>query len=116
MKEYKNEILHVKSLKVFEVFFNQFQNDPNKYEAKIYLLTLLIPNMSRRQGFKILKILESVIEEPYEKSIFYNNINPVRVGLMMYKLLDDLHNKLETSDGVTNNLKSKIKDKLLSIV
>jgi hypothetical protein len=31
-------------------------------------------------------------------------------------LLDDLHRTLETSDGVTNNLKSKIKDKLIAIV
>ena len=51
MKQYKNEILKNKSLKIFDVFFRQFQTDPSKYEAKIYLLTLLMPCMSRKQGF-----------------------------------------------------------------
>ena len=35
---------------------------------------------------------------------------------MLYKLLDDLHTKMNTSDGVTNSLKNSIKDKLLSII
>jgi hypothetical protein len=79
-------------------------------------LTLLMPNMTRKQALQILRILENIIEETYENSVFYRNINPIRVGLMLYKLLDDLHVTMETSDGVTNHLKSLIKDKLLSIV
>ena len=48
MKEYKNEILKFKNLKVLEKFFNHFQSDPTMFEAKIYLLTLLMPSMSRK--------------------------------------------------------------------
>ena len=116
IKEYKSEILKFKNLKVLDRFFLHFETDPTKYEAKIYLLTLLMPSMSRKQAFTLLKILESVIEEPYEKSVFYRNNNPIRVGLMLYKLLDDLHSKMNTSDGVTNSLKNSIKDKLLRII
>ena len=116
MKEYKSEILKFKNLKVLDRFFEHFETDPTKYEAKIYLLTLLMPSMSRKQAFTILKVLESVIDETYENSVFYRNNNPIRVGLMLYKLLDDLHKKLDTSDGVTNSLKSLIKEKLLSVI
>ena len=35
---------------------------------------------------------------------------------MIYKLLDDLHHKMDTSDGVTNTLKSTVQEKLVSIV
>ena len=91
MKEYKNEILKFKNLKVLDKFFNHFQNDPTMFEAKIYLLTLLTPSMSRKQAFQFLKVLEVVVDESYENSVFYRNINPIRVGLMLYKLLDDLY-------------------------
>jgi hypothetical protein len=91
MKEYKNEILKFKSLKVLDKFFNHFENDPTMYEAKIYLLTLLMPSMSRKQAFQFLKVLDVVINQSYENSVFYRNINPIRVGLMLYKLIDDLH-------------------------
>jgi hypothetical protein len=91
MKEYKSEILKFKNLKVLDKFFEHFETDSTKYEAKIYLLTLLMPSMSRKQAFAILKVLEGVIDESYENSVFYRNNNPIRVGLMLYKLLDDLH-------------------------
>lgn len=48
MKEYKNEIIQHKNFKVLDKFFEHFKNDPTKYEAKIYLLTLLMPSMSRK--------------------------------------------------------------------
>lgn len=72
--------------------------------------------MSRKQGFKLLKILEEVVDEPYENSIFYRNINPIRVGLMLYKLITDLHIKLQTSDGVTLSVLNKVRGKLVSIM
>ena len=116
MKEYKNEILKFKNLKILDRFIKHFENDPTKYEAKIYLLTLLMPSMSKKQAFTLLKVLEGVIDESYENSVFYRNNNPIRVGLMVYKLLDDLHEKLDTSDGVTNSMKNLVKEKLLSII
>jgi hypothetical protein len=57
-----------------------------------------------------------MVGESYEGSVFYKNINPIRTGLMIYHLVDDLHYHCDTADGVTTNLKETIKEKLIAVV
>jgi hypothetical protein len=116
MKEYKLEILKLKTLKAVDYLMKQMDGDPTKYEAKVYLATLLMPCMSRVQGQELTKILESMVSQSYEKNVFYKNINPIRTGLMVYKLVHDLHYHCDTADGVTTNLKQTVKEKLIGVV
>ena len=37
-----------------------------------------------------MKIFEEILSEPAENSIFRQNINPLRVGLTLFKLIDDI--------------------------
>ena len=46
--------------------------------------------MKKHQAEKIMKVFEEVLSEPAENSIFRQNINPLRVGLTLYKLIDDI--------------------------
>jgi hypothetical protein len=74
----------------FDVLGDHFKNDLSKYEVKIALLQRLKPFMKKPQAEKIMKIFEEVLSEPAENSIFRQNINPLRVGLTLYKLIDDI--------------------------
>jgi hypothetical protein len=47
MKEYKLEILKFKELKAVDYLIQQMDGDPSKYEAKVYLASLLMPCMTR---------------------------------------------------------------------
>jgi hypothetical protein len=84
------DLLLVPYLACFDVLGDHFKNDLSKYEVKIALLQRLRPFMKKAQAEKIMKIFEEVLSEPAENSIFRQNINPLRVGLTLYKLIDDI--------------------------
>jgi len=46
-----------------------------------------MPLMTRLIAAKFMKIIEGVLNEPASNSIFKNNLNPLRVGLMLYRTL-----------------------------
>jgi len=49
-----------------------------------------MPLMNRKIAAKIMKILEGILNEPANNSVLRNNVNPLRVGLMLYRLIDDI--------------------------
>ena len=48
-----------------------------------------------------MKTIEGVISEPSSNSIFKNNINPLRVGLMLYRVLDEVQKEYAYSEHST---------------
>ena len=63
-----------------------------------------------------MKIFEEVLSEPAENSIFRQNINPLRVGLTLYKLIDDIQITFNYSKYTSEFMKNKIEDQLKSII
>jgi hypothetical protein len=63
-----------------------------------------------------MKIFEEVLSEPAENSIFRQNINPLRVGLTLYKLIDDIQIEFNYSKYTSQFMKNKIEDQLKSII
>ena len=49
---------------------------------------------------KLISALKTVLGLSADKGIFCNNLNPLRAGLMFYKLIEDLHNEFGFSDHV----------------
>ena len=78
--------MKAKELPIFDVLFNSME-DTKRYEAKVAVALLAQPLMNRRLAFKLMKILLTVLEEPATNSVLRNNINPLRVGLMLYRLI-----------------------------
>jgi len=37
-----------------------------------------------------MKLMEQMLNEPASNSIFRNNINPLRVGLILYRVLEEV--------------------------
>jgi hypothetical protein len=67
-----------------------------------------MPFMKKVQSEKIMKIFEEVLSEPAENSIFRQNINPLRVGLTLYKLIDDIQKEFNYSMYCSLYMKNKI--------
>lgn len=45
-----------------------------------------------------MKVILGVIDAPANDSVLRNNINPLRTGLMLYRLIDELTTKFQYSE------------------
>jgi hypothetical protein len=50
-------------------------------------------------------IFEKTLKEPPKNSIFRKNINPLRLGLIFYSVLDDVENTFDNLVYSSQNLK-----------
>ena len=55
-----------------------------------------------------MKTIERVLENEASKSIFKWNVNPLRVGLELYKVLDKVQEDHGYSEHLTNTMKENI--------
>jgi hypothetical protein len=84
-----NDLMQVPYLPVVDTLLSHFKSDMSKYEVKLALLSKLSPFMLKYQAVKFMKIFEFVLNQEAEKSLFIANINPLRTGLIMFKIIDD---------------------------
>ena len=57
-----------------------------------------------------MEIFDIVLKKPANESIYKQNINPLRVGLTMYKLIDDIQHEFNYSSFSSATMKSIITD------
>jgi hypothetical protein len=89
-KRFMSDFLKARNLPIFETLFSHFSEDKSRYEAKIVLMMNILPFMNKLLATKFMKIIEKVINLPASESIFKYNINPLRVGLMLYRVIDEI--------------------------
>ena len=82
----------------------------SKYEVKIALVQKLKPFMKKYQAEAFMEIFDVVLKKPANESIFKQNINPLRVGLTMFKLIDDIQREFNYSPYSSATMKSLITD------
>ena len=46
--------------------------------------------MNRNVAARLMKIIEGILKEPSSNSILKNNVNPLRIGLMLYRVIDQI--------------------------
>jgi hypothetical protein len=46
--------------------------------------------MNRQIAARFMKTMENIVAEPASNSILKKNINPMRVGLILYRVLDEV--------------------------
>ena len=63
IKRFIGDLLKARDLNFFDMFFEQFK-DTKYYEAKIELILVSLPLMSKKQALKLLKILRGAQLEP----------------------------------------------------
>jgi len=59
---------------------------------KLAIVEKLMPVITKKQAYQLMKVFEEVIGNDANASIFRANINPLRLGLQLYKLIDDIAN------------------------
>ena len=85
-----NDLMNQGYLPVFDALFENLKGDTSMYEIKLTIIERLIPTMSKDQTEVFMKLIESVLGESSDNSIFQNNLNPLRLGLQLYKTIDDV--------------------------
>jgi hypothetical protein len=90
VKRFMSDLLKAKYLPIFDQLFQHFVNDTSRYEGKLALMMNVMPLMNKNLAARFMKIIEQILNEPAKRSIFKNNINPLRVGLMLYRVLDEV--------------------------
>ena len=91
-KRFMSDFLKQRNLPIFDVLFQHFTDDNTRYEAKLALMLNIMPFMNKTLASRFMKIVEQVLNKPAHESIFKNNINPLRVGLMLYRVIDEVQN------------------------
>jgi len=66
--------------------------------------------MNRALAARFMKIVEEVLHEPASNSIFRNNLNPLRMGLMLYKLVTEVKEEHAYSENSTKLMQESIVD------
>jgi hypothetical protein len=61
----------------------------------------IFPMMNKTKAAKFMKIIEEVIQNKSENSILKMNMNPMRVGLMLYRLVNEVQNEFGYSQNST---------------
>ena len=68
--------------------------------------------MNKSLATRFMKIVEEVLNFSPEDSIFKNNINPLRVGLMLYRVVDEVQTLYHYSINSTNLMKEKLSSQM----
>lgn len=113
-----SDLLKAKRLNIFESLFNQFAEDLTRYEAKLYLILKLLPLMTKQVSAKFMKTIENVLMTPGQNSFIRCNLNPLRIGLLLYRVLDEvyqLHNYSKNSTDLMKTTLVKQMEKVLNI-
>ena len=107
-KRFLSDLLKANDLPIFEILFKHLLDDTSRYEAKIGLVINCLPLMNRDIAIKLMKLLEIVIKEPASNSVLKHNINPFRVGLMLYRTIDLIQDRFQYSEHSSKLMKENI--------
>jgi len=63
-----------------------------------------------------MKIIESVLDYPVENSIYVKNLNPLRLCMQLYKIIDDIYLKYNYSEYVSNTMKDTLIKQIVRVL
>lgn len=75
-----------------------------------------MPRMKQREAEDFIKTFEKVIHDTAEESFFRYNANPIRCGLVLYKMIDDLENQFELKSYTSDKMKQKLYQDIIKII
>ena len=59
-----------------------------------------------------MKIIEGVVGEQAHNSVLKMNINPLRTGLMLYRVIDEVYHAFQYSAGTTQIMKDQLSEQI----
>lgn len=104
-----NDLSRMGYLYFLDTLISTFKVDKEMMEVKLAIVAVLIPYMSNMQTVNFMKTIETMLEDPPEESLMRVNLNPLRVCMIMYKVIDDIQHQVQYSSYATKVIKEKIK-------
>ena len=111
-----NDLIKVEYLPIFDTLFEYLKADTSMFEIKITIIEKLIPAMTNAQAESFMKIIEHSLEETSENSVFRNNLNPLRLGVQLYKIVEDVQKKSGFSEFIATHIKEHINQQVCKIL
>jgi hypothetical protein len=109
---FMSDLLKAKYLPIFERQFGAFKDDTSRYEAKLALIMNCLPLMNKNLAAKFMKIIEGVLKEPATNSFLKNNTNPLRCGLMLFRVLCEVSEQHGYSENSTNLMRDILTEQI----
>lgn len=77
-------------LSFLDTLIEFFKLDNEMLEVKLAIISMLIPNMSNMQAVTFMKTIETVLDDPPEDCMMRVNLNPLRVSMILYQVIDQI--------------------------
>ena len=72
--------------------------------------------MNRNVATRLMKVIEGVLQESSDNSILKNNINPLRVGLMFYRVIDEIQTTFAYSEHSSRLMKDTLCEQIVKVL
>jgi hypothetical protein len=115
-KRFMSDLLKATSLPIFDQLFIHLNDDMTRYESKLFIILNCMPLMNRQLAARFMKIIEEVISNSAQDSIFKHNINPMRVGLVLFRVVDEVQKEYGYSEHSTEIMKETITEQIVKLL
>ena len=112
LKAFNRDVVKYTPPPSFVSLFEKMKNTL-RYEAKVAVAMEACPLMSKREAFELMRIIIEIIDEPASNSILRNNINPLRVSLMVYRLISEIKDTHQYSAHTSKVVCDKLSDQIV---
>ena len=100
-------------LPIIDNFIEDFKRDTIKSEIRLALFEKLTPVIKKSQANRFVQILQDTIGNDANDSIFKNNINPLRLGLMLIKTINDIQVEYGYSKSTVMKMQNEIEEQMV---
>ena len=80
-------------------------DNPRYYDSKLILLFNILPLIKKTRAKEFMKIFEKLLKEQKSDSLFEYNSNPIAVGLLLLKVIDEIHHRFNYSQFAVDQMK-----------
>ncbi len=94
--KFQKELNDVEIIPFLYILETKLESEYSKYEIKLQLLQQAIPLIKKQQAQRIVLILKNTLDLKPSESIFLKNINPLRLGLIFYSVIEDFKRKFNS--------------------
>jgi hypothetical protein len=105
LTRFMSDFLKAHKVNIFENLFTSLKSDTSRYEAKLYLILKALPLMTKSTSAKFMKTIESVLGVEGSESFWMKNLNPLRVGLLLYRVMSEVKEIHNYSSNSTDLMK-----------
>jgi hypothetical protein len=104
--EFHDELQRIHYHYYLDSLIDQFKKDMARWEMKLVLLRKVLKFLKKSQTETLVKTIESVLVDTDPScSIFKMSLNPLRTGLVLLRVIDEIETELGYPEYSVRNIK-----------